>query len=299
MINVERLRVLHAVASSGSIHDAARELHVTPSAVSQQISKLERELHQALVEKNGRGVRLTDAALLLVHRTVEVLTALELAEGELDENRNAVFGRVVVSAFATAMRGVCVPAARPLRKSHPQLDVRFREQEPLESLPLLLRGDLDVVIAQGWNNRPLALPDGTSKEFLFDDIVDVVVPSKHRLARRDTLELEDLANDDWIVWPDGALCHEWLMFTLRTRGYEPRVVATAAEHATQMAFVAAGIGVAVMPRLGREMVPKGVRIIEVKPALRRHLYAVWRTNSARRTSIRAVVETLREASGNI
>src|SRR6266498_1868651 len=106
MINVERLRVLHAVAASGSIHQAARVLNVTTSAVSQQISKLEREVHQPLIEKNGRGVRLTDAALLLVHRTCDVMTTLEQAEGELDEKRNEVFGRVLVSAFPTAARGL-------------------------------------------------------------------------------------------------------------------------------------------------------------------------------------------------
>ena len=298
MMNVERLRVLHAVAVSGSISEAAQALNVTASAVSQQISKLERELHQALVEKSGRGVRLTDAALLLVYRTVEVMATLERAEGELDENRNEVFGRIVVSAFATALRGVCPTAALRLRSSHPQLDVRFREQEPREALPLLQRGEIDVVITQGWSNQPLALPEGTSKEFLFEDIVDVALPAKHRLSRRTSIELEDLADDDWIVWPEGAVCHEWLMFTLRTRGYEPRVVATAAEHATQLAFVGAGLGVAVMPRLGSDTIPKSVRIAEVKPALHRNLYAVWRTNAARRTSIRAVVQSLREASAS-
>jgi len=296
MINVERLRVLHAVAASGSIQEAARTLHVTTSAVSQQISKLEREVHQPLVEKNGRGVRLTDAALLLVHRTLDAMTTLELAEGELDDNRNQVFGRVLVSAFPTAARGVCPAAARALRTNHPQLEVQFCEQEPHDSLPLLQRGDVDVVVAQAWRNRPLALPDGMTKEMLFDDIVDVALPSRHRLARRASVQLEDLADDEWITWPDGAICHEWLMFTLRSRGYEPRVAHTAGEHATQLAFVAAGLGVAVMPRLGREASPKGVKLVEVTPSLKRDVFAVWRTNAARRTSIRAVVDALRAAS---
>jgi molybdate transport repressor ModE-like protein len=296
MINVERLRVLHAVAASGSIQQAARVLNVTTSAVSQQISKLEREVHQPLVEKNGRGVRLTDAALLLVHRTTDVMTTLEQAEGELDEKRNEVFGRVVVSAFPTAARGVCPAAARSLRTDHPQLEVQFCEQEPHVSLPLLQRGDVDVVVAQGWRNRPLALPEGTTKLLLLEDVVDIALPARHRLARRASVELEDLADDDWITWPDGAICHEWLMFTLRSRGYEPRVAHTAGEHATQLAFVAAGLGVAVMPRLGREASPRGVKLVEVTPSLRRDVFAVWRTNAARRTSIRAVVDALRAAS---
>ena len=295
-MNLERLRSLHALAVHGSVHEAARSLHVTTSAVSQQITKLEREVNHTLIVRNGRGVRLTDAALLLVERTASVLSMMESAEGDLDELRDSIFGSIVVSGFPTAVRGLCPMLVSHLREQCPQLTVTCREHEPVDSLPLLLHGDIDVVVAQGWFNRPLALPVGLSTEFLFDDVADIAMPSDHRLAGCPIVDLDDLAADDWITWPDNAICNEWLLYTLRSRGHEPRIAHTAGEHATQLAFVAAGLGVAVMPRLGRDSVPEGVTIVEVAPQLHREVFAVWRTDAARRTAIQAVVGGLGEVS---
>lgn len=290
MLNLDRLRALHAVSAHGSIIAAAETLNVTTSAVSQQLAKLEMETGQTLLERHGRGVRLTDAATALVLRTHRVLSLLEEAEAELEANDRAVAGQITIAAFATAARGLAPHALASLRKKYPQLAITFHEQEPGESIPKLVRRDVDLIIINDWENAPLALPDGLTKAPLFDDVADIALPPGHRLAKAKRVRLSDLAGEEWIAWQSGSICHDFLLHTLRTQGHEPKIAHTAGEYATQLALVAAGLGACVLPRLGRGPVPEGVRVVTSEPALRRHVYAAWRTHATRRTVIRAAVE---------
>jgi molybdate transport repressor ModE-like protein len=290
MLSLDRLRVLHAIATYGSVQSAAHALHVSASAVSQQIAKLEQEVDLILVERNGRGVRLTDAASLLCARADSVLATMEEIEGELDMFRSTVSGHIRISAFPTAARGLGPDLVLWLQRHHPNLHPVMTEQEPAEAFALLTRGDIDLVISQDWHNAPVALPRSLSRVALFDDVADIAVSETHRFAGRRSIRLVDVALDDWVTWPSGELCHEWLKHSLRSLGHEPRIAHTAAEHATQLAFVAAGLGLAVIPRLGRGAVPDGVHMVKTEPALHRHVFLAWRTNASRRTAIQAVRE---------
>jgi|SRR5579862_4032473 len=299
MLNFERLRVLHTVAVQGSVNAAADALHVTNSAVSQQLAKLERELGQSLLEPNGRGIRLTDAAALLVAHTRQILSLMEQAESQLDAQRDTIFGQITVAAFPTAIRGLAPRALQHLHDQHPQVRVMLNEQEPHEAVPLLVRGDIDVVIAQDWANTPLPQHEGLSKAPLLDDIADIALHAKHPMAASKTIDIDDLAGDPWITWQAGSICHDWLLHTLRSRGHEPLVAHTASEHATQLALVAAGLGACVIPRLGREPVLPGVRVLAVKPTLRRHVYALWRAENTRRNAIRVTVDAFRASASSL
>lgn len=299
MLNLERLRALHAVATHGSLNAAAGVLNVTPSAVSQQIGKLEEEVGEQLLERRGRGIGLTDAATLLCSHAARALSVLSEAEAELDARRSAVAGRLTLAAFATAARGLAPAALQRLQGAHPALDITLHEMEASDSVPMLARGGLDLVLAQDWVNAPLALPDGLHKAPLLDDVADIALPRRHRLAGRTTIALDDLAGEPWITWPSGSICHDWLMHTLRRHGHDPQVRHTALEYATQLALVAAGLGAAVLPRLGRGPVPAGVRVVGVTPALRRHVYAIWRTDTSRRTAITAAAEAFAAAASGL
>jgi len=292
MLNLDRLRALHAVSAHGSIIAAAETLNVTTSAVSQQLAKLEAETGQTLLERHGRGVRLTDAAVALVSRTQRVLSLLEEAEAELDGNDADVAGRVTIAAFATAARGLAPQAIAALRKKHPQLSITFHEQEPHESIPKLVRRDVDLIVINDWENAPLALPEGLTKAPLFDDIADIALPPGHRYSGAKSVKLNQLSGEEWIAWPGGSICHDFLLHTLRKNGHEPRITHTAGEYATQLALVAAGLGACILPRLGRGPVPAGVTVVPTEPALRRHVYAAWRTHATRKSAIRAAVEQL-------
>lgn len=299
MLSLERLRVLHAIDTYGSVSAAADVLSVTTSAVSQQMAKLERETGQALLARSGRGVRLTDAGRLLSGHAERILSLVELAHSDLEAHRGAAVGDLAAGAFPTAVRGLFPAALTALRRDHPQLRATVHELDPHESLPRLTRGDIDLAVVLDWYNKPLPLPAGLAKTPLCDDIVDVALPAGHRLAEREEIDLAELADDPWIAWPDGGFCHEWLLFTLRGKGVEPRVAHHAEEHATVLALVAAGLGVAVIPRLGRDPMPGGVGLVRVRHTMRRHVYAVWRADADRRPAIRAAVEALAAAASGL
>lgn len=296
MLSLERLRTLHAIDTYGSVSAAADVLSVTTSAVSQQMAKLERETGQALLARSGRGVRLTDAGRLLSRHAERILSQVELAHADLEAHRGAALGDLIAGAFPTAVRGLFPAALTELRREHPQLRATVHELEPHDSLARLTRGDIDLAVVLDWYNKPLSLPGGLAKAPLFDDIVDVALPVGHPLADRLRIDLGELARDAWIAWPDGGFCHEWLLFTLRGKGVEPRIAHHAEEHATVLALVAAGLGVAVIPRLGRDPMPDGVRVVPVRHTMKRHVYAVWREDADRRPAIRAAVDALGAAA---
>ena len=296
MLHLERLRVLHAVWTTGSVVGAARTLHVTTSAVSQQMARLEREVGQLLVERHGRGIRLTEAGTLLARHAGDLLTHVERVEAGLAEHRGAVAGTLMIGAFATAARGLLPGVLRDLRSRYPDLSASLSEREPHEAIPHLVRGHLDVAVVQDWADDPLTVPDGLSRRHLLDDPFDVALPVDHPLADRDSIAVKELASDDWISWDTGQICHDWLVRTLRAEGVEPRVTHTASEHSTQLALVAAGLGAAVIPRLGREPAPPSVRLVPIDPPPTRRVFALWRTSAAARPAIGATLDALRDTA---
>jgi Transcriptional regulator len=296
MLDLNRLRALHAVAVYGSVGAAAEALMVTPSAISQQLAKLERETGAPLLERNGRGVRLTDAAGVLAEHAERILALVEMAEADFEAMRGAVVGRLSIAAFPTAARGIMPQALSLLRTKHPNLVLHLYEREPERQIRDVTRGDLDLAVVQDWTNQPLAIPEGLDRANILEDIADVALPASHPLAGRREVHLNELCGDKWISSQPGQICHEWLVFTLRSADLEPEITCFADEYDTQLALVAAGHGCAIVPRLGRMWVPEGVRMVPVLPRPVRRVFALWRTDAARRPAIRAAVEAIRTAA---
>ncbi|GIH76304.1 LysR family transcriptional regulator [Planobispora longispora] len=296
MLDLNRLKALHAVATYGSVGAAADALMVTPSAVSQQLAKLERETGATLLERNGRGVRLTDAAGLLADHAGRILALVETAEADFEALRGEVVGRLSIAAFPTAARGLLPGALVRLRERHPDLRIQLHEREPERQVREVTRGELDLAVIQDWMNRPMAIPEGLSRVTLFDDVADVILPAGHPLAERAEIELSELAGERWISGSPGTVCHDWLVYTLRAAEVEPDITCMADEYPTQLALVAAGQGCAIIPRLGRDFFPEGVRIVAVRPRPIRRIYVLWRADAARRPAIRAAVDALKAVS---
>ncbi|WP_405019383.1 LysR family transcriptional regulator [Kitasatospora sp. NBC_00070] len=297
MMDLGRLRALHAVAVHGSVGGAAAALGFTPSAVSQQIAKLERETRTVLLERQGRGVALTDAARALAETAQQVLALVEQAEVTLEEQRGEAVGRLVVAAFATGARGILPGALAELRERCPELDVRLLEVDPYLAADLVARGEVDLALVQDWPTVPLPVQDGLSRLDLGVDPVDLLLPAGHPLADLAVVPVGRLLGQRWISVPPGNICHDWLVRTLREAGEEPDVRYQVGEFETQIALIGAGLGIGLVPRLGRAALPPGVVARPVVPEPTRRVFVLWRTRSSRRPAITATLAALRRQWG--
>ncbi|MDJ1133535.1 LysR family transcriptional regulator [Streptomyces iconiensis] len=295
MLDLARMRALHAVGVHGSVGGAAQALGYTPSAISQQISKLERETGTTLLERQGRGIALTDAARLLVRAAGEMLSLAEQAEVALEERRGRPAGRLNLAAFPSAARGLMPGVLARLTAEHPDLDLRMSEVDPHLSIGLVARGEVDLALAHDWDIAPMPAPEGVRRLAVGDDVCDVLLPAGHPLTARSALVREDLAGARWICQPPGSVCHDWLHTTLRAVGQEPDVAYYVAEYHTQVALAAKGLGIVLLPRLGRGTLPDGVTLRPLEPAPTRRLFAVWRQGVSRRPAITVALRALREA----
>jgi len=289
MIDLGRLRALHAVASCGTVLAAADALHCTPSAVSQQLAKLERETGSTLVERDGRRLRLTDAGRLLAGHAERVLATVDEAEAALAAHRDTVTGRLTVAAFATACRALLPWALHRLESEHPELATGLVEVNPHEGLEMLHRGHADLAVLDDWPEAALHYPPGIARVELGRDVADLIVPSGHRLTGRTTLA--KARGERWIASKAGDICHEWLIRVLP--GVQPDF--HVGEFETQLTLIAAGLGVAMIPRLARPTLPDGVRVVTVSPEPSRRVVVAWREASAARPAIRAAELALRES----
>ncbi|MFJ9522739.1 LysR substrate-binding domain-containing protein [Kitasatospora sp. NPDC101801] len=297
MMDLGRLRALHAVAVHGSVGGAAAALGFTPSAVSQQIAKLERETRTVLLERQGRGVALTDAARALAETAQQVLALVEQAEVTLEEQRGEAVGRLVVAAFATGARGILPGALAELRERCPELDVRLLEVDPYLAADLVARGEVDLALVQDWPTVPLPVQDGLSRLDLGVDPVDLLLPAGHPMAGLAVVPVGRLLGQRWISVPPGNICHDWLVRTLREVGEEPDVRYQVGEFETQIALIGAGLGIGLVPRLGRAALPPGVVARPVVPEPTRRVFVLWRTRSSRRPAITATLAALRRQWG--
>ncbi|MEV6108511.1 LysR family transcriptional regulator [Streptomyces sp. NPDC051940] len=294
MLDLTRLRALHAVHVHGSIAGAAAALGYSPSAVSQSVGKLERETRTTLLERQGRGVVLTDAGQHLAGTAKQLLALVERAETDLEAQRGRPGGRLTVAAFATAARGLLPGALAALTREHPGLDTRLMEADPHLSPDMVARGVVDLAVCHDWDIAPLPAPDGLELAVIGDDTCEICVPADHPFASRTApLRRADLAGQRWICQPAGSVCHDWLVRTLRVSGHEPELAYEAAEYATQLALVAEGLGIALVPHLGRGPLPAGVVAVPLDPVPVRRVYAVWRARAARRPAIKEAVRALR------
>ena len=296
MLNVTRLRILREVSARGTLAAAAEALFMTPSAVSQQMAVLEREAGTELLERHGRGVRLTDAGVQLVANTERILADLERAEADLAAGSRGVVGRVRVSAFPTAARALLVPALPGLQERYPNLHISMVDLEPEESLPALKNGDLDVVVAYEWGLLPRLTDPGIQREQLFTEPVYLALPAGHRLAGAGPVKLADLQYEEWIVGRDSTSMLDLVIAATRRQGYEPRTDFHSMDFQVILSAVGAGLGVALVPPLALIGTYPNVEVAEISDLeINRTIWAAIRQGSSGNPGIAAVLASLREA----
>ena len=294
-LDVARLRVLREVGLRGTIAAAARSLGLTASAVSQQLSALEREAGTALVDRTPRGVVLTAAGRALAARAEEVVEVLAAARADLDRLAGVIGGAVRVAAVASAATTFVSAAATAIATGHADLTLSVVVAEPPRAVDLLLRGDVELAVVDEYDYVPLAVPDPLVTEQLLVEPLVAVLPAEWHGPRRPALAA--LAEENWVMPPDDASCGLAVRSACRTAGFEPRVRWTSDDMHVLTAAVAAGHGVAVLPRLS---VPSGVPGLQVRPIaqprLERRLTTVARPSVLARPAVPIVARALAAAA---
>ncbi len=304
MLDLRRLRLLHELHARGTIAAVADALQFTPSAVSQQLAVLQREAGVALLEPAGRGVRLTDAALVLVRHAGALLERAELAEAELAAASGRLAGRARIASFQSASYRLAVPAMQQLDREAPELHCELLESEPEQSLPGLALGDFDLVLADEWSGQPLPRPPGVQRDDLWSEPVQLVLPAEHPAASgpsEEPVELARLASDTWSTAHPGAA---WEQMTVRNcrelGGFDPDIRHRTNDSVTTLALVAGGRAVTLLPALVDPGAHPGVVVRAIaEGSIQRTILAATRTADAARPSLQALLAAIRAAAAEL
>ncbi|MER5225127.1 LysR family transcriptional regulator [Streptomyces flaveus] len=313
MIEARHLRVLRAVAATGSFSAAGRELGCTQPAVSQQMKALEASVGTPLLIRTGREMRLTQAGEALVRHAAGIIAGLTAAEEEVAAIAGLRAGRVRLVSFPSGSSTLVPTALAALRAAHPGTRVSLEEAEPPHSVEMLREGDCDVALAfryEEWGEAPRNKGGGgrragegagaeewddlVVRPLLSDRLVGLV-PEGHRLARAESVAIGELADDPWIA--GCPRCRGQLVEVCESAGFTPRIDFATDDYPAVVSLVGAGLGVAVLPELAIESVrPKRARTVTVEPALRREIVALTLPDLAQVPAVAATLNELARAA---
>ncbi|MDT7788470.1 MAG: hypothetical protein QOF58_6889 [Pseudonocardiales bacterium] len=295
-LDVRKLRMLRELDERGTVAAVAQALHLTPSAVSQQLVALSKEAGVRLIEPVGRRVRLTDAARVLLRRANEIFAELERVQADLLAYSEGSVAEVRVAGFAATLSGLVLPAVRELRDSHPGVVVRLVESDPPHSFDQLVRGDVDVVLSLESKDSPAATDRRFHRVALLAERFDVALPVDHALAHAPVVRLADLANEAWIFSNTGT-CRDISFAACIAAGFTPEIVHHIGDWEATLGAVALGLGLALVPRLinagPREDVV--IRVLDAEQPTR-HVFAAVRRGSEDAAHLAAVLGALTAAA---
>jgi DNA-binding transcriptional LysR family regulator len=294
-VQLQSLEVLRSVARHRSISGAARALRYTQSAVSRQIAALEAETGARLFDRLPRGVTLTEEGRCLLRHADAVVDRLAAARRDLDALRGLGAGRLRVGAFPTALAALVPRALAAYREAHPQVGLALVEGRTPALLERLVAEEADIAVVSAPPDRPL---DGTRFRLrhLLDERLLVAVPRGHRLARRRTVRLAELADDSFVA--GSAAAEDTLLRAALPRGFRPRIDIVAAEWTGKLGCVAAGLGVALVPALAVRAAPADLALLRLHPgdASVRRIFAAALAGRTEPPSVAPFLAALRAAA---
>jgi DNA-binding transcriptional LysR family regulator len=295
---VRRLRLLRELAAHGTIAATAEACSLTPSAVSQQLSLLERETGTALLVRDGRRVVLTEAARVLVASTERVLAELERARAEVSALSSSVRGTVRLSSFPSAAVALAAPAIAACRTEHPDLRVQLDEREPEECVQGLRQHACDVALVYEYNLLPRLHDEGVRlRPLLAEPLMVALPPRQDSLPEGGPIGLADLRDQPWIAPHSDNALRTVLERACQQAGFEPRLDYTSDDYTVIMSLVQAGLGVSLVPRMVAEPLSTDVRLCEVAGLrLSRTVSVAVRTGAAKDPAVAAVTRALQKAA---
>lgn len=272
-LNIERLKILLSVGETGSLTDAAAELMMSVSAVSQQISKLEREMKIPLIERLPRGVRLTDAGVALTRHALEIDRNISAALAEMDEFRNLNQGKVRISTFPTFAASIMPEIIKLYRTRHPRVEIQVKSTRQAEIIDSLLRRETEVATLWDYPWIKLEHSDLDILPLMVEPTM-LLVPRDHKYASRDSVALAELKKEKWITREEHPVASV-LNIICQDAGFTPEIAMLTNDYQELQGMVAAGIGLALAPKLAVINPAPGVKVLKLEgnPAPRRILLA--------------------------
>jgi len=293
MLDVRRIKVLQEVVSRGSFSAAADALHLSQSAVSQQIATLEREVGVPLLERTSNGPNLTAAGQSLMEHGDAVLCRLEEAERELAQIAGLEGGRLRLASFSTASATLMTRALALFRQRFPKVELQFTEADPEDTFPGLKRGDFDLAVVFDYPAFPLDFSRDVEAELIYEETMRVALPPGHPLAAAKSVRISDLADEDWLCGALPSSCRFQVINLCREAGFEPKIAFQSEDYGVIKGFVAGGLGVSILPELAGGHPGIELRPVRGQKPVRR-IWAVTRESDVRSPAAEQMLGILRE-----
>ena len=287
MLDLRRLRLLRELARRGTITAVAEALSYSPSAVSQQLTALEKETGVRLLEPVGRRVRLTAQADLLVAHAQVLLEDMERAEAALARSLSETAGTLRVAAFQTAVLALVPPALSQLARQHPALRVEVTELEPELALPALIAGEFDLVLCEEYPGFPLPRPRETERHDLLTDELRLITP-----AGWSEQSLSSLASRPFVLEPVGTTARQWATAACRQAGFEPDARYTTTDLQIHLRLVESGLAAALLPDLSGAGDRQDVAAHRLRGRPSRQIFTTVRSGATRHPNIQAFTTAL-------
>lgn len=299
MLDMHRLKVLRELSVHGSMTATADALGYTPSAISQQIAALEREMSAILVERGPHSIALTEAGRILVEHTEWILEQLDLADFQVKAIAGLRGGRLRLGTFRSAGETIVARAVLDFHRAWPDVGLTLTLGEPEEYLGRLVQGELDLALSFEYDGLPAPHSDSLISELLLTEEMVVALPEHHRLARNPTVALPDLVDEAWIASSSRSSVHEFTAVACRWEGFDARIAFETDDYHIAQALVAAGVGIAFLPACSGHTLHTGVRVLPVRPRPpMRRIYLTARDGGADSPCVAEMIKMLRRVAGD-
>lgn len=302
MLDLGRLRLLRELKLRGTVGAVAEALGYSPSAVSQQLAQLQKDVNVPLVEKAGRRLRLTEAGEVLAGHAEVLLTQAQRAEEEAVAASGRVAGTVRVAGYQTALIHLLAPQLPGLTERYPELTVEVIEDEFIRVLQSLVLQELDLVISDQYTQLPYARPAGLTHEVLFTELMRIVLPVTHPLAAAEgPVAMADLAKAHWVTGHVGTNHTELLeRACVELGGFRPDIRHRTNDIQVMLVLVGAGQACCLFPDIGQAERAPGVVVRDVAEGELERLIMVWTRDGAEvRPSVRVVLDALRVGAAEL
>lgn len=294
-LGLRRLRMLREIADHGGVTAAAEAMHYSPSGVSQQMTALQDEIGAPVLERHGRGVRLTEVGRVLLEHSQILLNAEREAQSAIEQARDSLAVELTVGVFCTVAAGLVPAIINDLHVRQPEIRVRTREIAPDDAAVELRHGHLDLAFLIDYPDAAEPWPDDIALVTTAVDKVHLAAPAGQ--FSEHVVRLADLADEEWVLSGPHTYYGRAVLAACRQAGFEPRIVHQVDEQSTALAMVAAGLGLTLMSDLGRPYLPAhGVDVLDLHQPLHRQILVAYEAASRGRPAIGVFLDSAARAA---